>query len=166
MKDLIEQVQTLEKQLDELSDVFDSITKSLTRERERGCGKERRSVSKTVQSERPWVKGIVRSLKEISTELRTVKEALGTRSFTDSGIHKATGRPRILELRLGMKLSHNINLRQSRCLMLALKADSENQSSPMYLRLRTEMSLHKSPRRRLIERLWESRSRSRRRHQL
>ena len=49
MQDLAEKVQTLEKRLDELGNVFDTIRKSLTRERE--CGKQCRSVAKTVQSE-------------------------------------------------------------------------------------------------------------------
>lgn len=81
MKDLTEKVETLEKRLNELSDVFDVIRKSLASEH----GKQRHSVRVKVRSGRPdWVEEIFKCFNEISAELRSVKKTLGTRTFTDS----------------------------------------------------------------------------------
>ena len=82
MENLTEKVETLERRLDELGDVFDIIRKSLTDEH----GKQRYSVRIKAPSRRPaWVEEIFIRFNEISAELRTVKETLGTRTFTDSG---------------------------------------------------------------------------------
>jgi hypothetical protein len=83
MKDLTEKVETLEKRLDDLGDVFDVIRKSLPGGKH---GKQRRSVRVEAPSGRPdWVQDIFKCFSEISAELKSVKETLGTRTFTDSG---------------------------------------------------------------------------------
>ncbi|KAF4634585.1 hypothetical protein G7Y89_g3513 [Cudoniella acicularis] len=83
MKDLTEKVETLEKRLDELGDVFDVIRKSLTGGKH---GKQRRSIRIKAPSGRPdWVQDIFKCFSEISAELKSVKKTLGTRTFTDSG---------------------------------------------------------------------------------
>jgi hypothetical protein len=80
MKDLTEKVETIEKRLDE---IFDAIKKSLTGG---GRGKGRRSVPVNAQKGQPdWVQDIFKCLSEISAEVKSVKETLGTRTFTDSG---------------------------------------------------------------------------------
>lgn len=81
MKDLTEKVETLEKRLDELGDVFDVILKSLAGEH----GKQRHSARINASSGRPdWVEEIFKCFNEISAELRSVEKTLGTRTFTDS----------------------------------------------------------------------------------
>ena len=87
MKNLTEKVETLERRLDELGDVFDIIRKSLTGEH----GKQRHSVRIKALSRQPdWVEGIFKCFDEISAELRSVKKTLGTRTFTDSGQSEAS----------------------------------------------------------------------------
>ena len=82
MQDLAEKVQSIEERLDKLSSVFNTITKSLTK----GRGKQRHFVPANVRHERPlWVEDILKGFNDLSTELRSVKEAIDTRTSPDSG---------------------------------------------------------------------------------
>jgi hypothetical protein len=80
MTDLTKKVEALERQLAKLSNVFDHIQKSLTKH-----PKRRSSAPTKNPGGRPeWVEDIFQHFNKISTELKSVKEALDTRSFTES----------------------------------------------------------------------------------
>ncbi|KAH8650375.1 JmjC domain, hydroxylase-domain-containing protein [Tricladium varicosporioides] len=82
MADLTGKIEALERQLDKLSNVFDNIRKSLTTEHP----KQRHSVRTKTTGGRPaWVEEVFQHFNKISAELKSVKETLDTRSFTDSG---------------------------------------------------------------------------------
>ena len=82
MADLTEKVEALEKRLDKLSNVFDHIRKSLTIENPKRSHSIR---TKTLGGRPKWVEEIVQHFSEMSAELKSVKETLDKRSFTDIG---------------------------------------------------------------------------------
>jgi len=82
MENLTEKVSILEKRLNELGGVFDTIRVSLTSEH----GKQHHSVRTKSRSRRPdWVGEIFKCFDQISAELKDVKETLDARTLTENG---------------------------------------------------------------------------------
>ena len=84
MADLTEKVEALETRLDKLSNIFDFIRKSLTTEHQS-------SHTETPGGRPDWVEEIVQHFNGISAELKSVKESLQTRPFTDGSDSPSDG---------------------------------------------------------------------------
>jgi hypothetical protein len=122
MADLTEKVEALERRLDKLSNVFDHIQKSLSTENP----KRRHSVrTKTLGGRPEWVEEIVQHFNEISSELKSVKKTLDTRSFTDSSSSPSDGSAMNAEVAPQAELQHEA-LSQHQCTEQAPPAIPEN----------------------------------------